>query len=86
MKKTPEGSYNLRTKQRKSIFECYNVKEEDLENNDEQDKGWNHKRLREKKKKPSWNQQQEDFLYNLEESEGHDSDIFDDNEVIDKLP
>lgn len=80
-----ESSYNLRAKEHKSIFECYNVEEEDLQNDDDSDRGWNRKRLREKKKRPSWGQE-EDYEYNIEDSEGNDSDIFDSQEIVDRLP
>jgi hypothetical protein len=38
--------YNLRAKEHKSIFECHNVEEEDLQEDDESERGWTRKRLR----------------------------------------
>lgn len=83
MRRSEQG-YNLRAKERRTIFECYNVEESDLQHNDDSDHGWTRKRLREKKKPPHW--QEEDYEYNLEESNGEDLDIFDSQEVIDRLP
>lgn len=63
------AAYNLRVRERKSIFECYNVEESDLQHNDDEDLGWTRKRLREKKK-PHW--QEDDYEYNVEDSANND--------------
>lgn len=39
-------NYNLREKQRKTIFECYSLEEEDLHDENDSDKGWTRRRLR----------------------------------------
>lgn len=59
------------------------MEESDLQHNDDEDLGWTKKRLREKKK-PQW--QEEDYEYNLEDSNNDDSDIFDSQEIVDRLP
>jgi len=72
-----DAGYNLRVKEHKSIFECYNVDEEDLQNDDDSDRGWTRKRLREKKKRVAWGQE-DDFDYNADDSdENNDKSIFD---------
>lgn len=74
-------SYNLREKNRKSIFECYSLEEEDLQDDDDSDKGWTKKRLRH----PSKANRHQDFDYEKQEM-SEDSDIFNSQEIVDRLP
>jgi hypothetical protein len=73
--------YNLREKERKSIFECYSLEEEDLQQDSDSDRGWTRKRLRQS----SRTTRQVDFDYE-KASESEDSQIFNSQEVVDRLP
>ena len=52
-------SYNLREKERKTIFEQYNVDQYDLQDDGDSDRGWNRRRLRPSTKSP----RNQDFDY-----------------------
>ena len=74
-------NYNLREKERKSIFECYSLEEDDLNDEDESDRGWNRKRLRQ----TSRTTRLQEFNYDKNEY-SEDSDVFNSREIYDQLP
>lgn len=73
--------YNLREKEPKSIFEKYQVAERDL-HSDSEDGENQHKRGRRQKKVIN----HDDYEYDLGHQEEEEEDIFDNSEVLDKLP
>lgn len=60
------------------------MEEEDLQNDDDSDRGWSRRRLRKPQPRPRWNAQ--DYDYQINESDPEDSDIFDSQEIVDRLP
>ena len=66
-----EPGYNLRARERKSIFEQYEIEEDDLCDDDEEDRGWVRRKQRERRKRNGW-KNPEDGEFNGEDSLGRD--------------
>ena len=79
------NQYELRKKPHISIFEQYERDEEDLEDDKEEDYRYSKSRPR-RKCKSRKDKMQEDYEVDISDDNLSDSDIFDPNLVVDRLP